>query len=151
MQPRISQTIVDHLKTQMRELIDRERIIPEQMLAELRKCLSISANGDKHAPPVITLLPACRRYMYLCDGEELGRAEIFLRDESKKLDEYGREIKRYHDMAGRIATDVERTTFAGLFEISHAPFVDTVTENIEHFKGLLLRYLVDKYQTIVKG
>ncbi|EFN75889.1 Dynein heavy chain 7, axonemal [Harpegnathos saltator] len=127
LKPKISQPIVERLKTQIRELIDRERIIPEQKMAELKK------------------------YAPLYNGEELARVEVFVRDESKNLDEFDEQIKRYHELASRIATDVERTMFVGFFEISHAPFVVTVTGNVEHFKGLLLRHLVDKYQATAMG
>lgn len=91
------------------------------------------------------------RYARFYDGEELAQAEVFLQDENKKLSEYDEEIKRYHDMCGQIATDVERTVFVGFFEISHASFLDAIIENLEHLKGLFLRHLVDKYQTTAKG
>lgn len=59
-------------------------------------------------------------------------------------------INYYHDLIGRIPIEVERTVFAGFFEVSRAPFVRTVVENIEHFKGLLICHLVDKYQNMTK-
>lgn len=39
-QPQISQYIVKQLERQINQLIDREKIIPEQKMAELKKCLS---------------------------------------------------------------------------------------------------------------
>lgn len=45
-QPQISQYIVKQLKTQINQLIDRERVIPEQKMAELKKCLSYSIAND---------------------------------------------------------------------------------------------------------
>lgn len=59
-------------------------------------------------------------------------------------------IMNYHDLAGRIPIEVERTVFAGFFEVSCAPFVRSVVENVECFKGLLIGRLVDKYQNTTK-
>ncbi|XP_067216276.1 dynein axonemal heavy chain 7 [Linepithema humile] len=127
LKPQISQPVVEQLKTQIDRLIDHERVIPEQRMADLRK------------------------YAYLYDDEELGRAEAFLRGESRKLEEYEGKIKRYHELVGQIPIEVERTVFAGFFEVSHAPFVNAVVENVEHIKGLLIHRLVDKYQTTTKN
>lgn len=71
-------------------------------------------------------------------------------NERMKLEEYEKKIKLYHDLAGRIPIEVERTVFAGFFEVSHAPFVRAVVENVEHFKGLLIHRLVDRYQNTTK-
>jgi len=76
--------------------------------------------------------------------------KAFLHVEIRKLMEYEKKIKEYHDLAARIPIEVERTAFAGFFEVSRAPFVKTIVENIQHFKGMLLQYLIDKYQNIVK-
>ncbi|EZA62718.1 Dynein heavy chain 7, axonemal [Ooceraea biroi] len=127
LKPKISQLIVEQLKAQLIQLIDRETVIPDRKLAELRK------------------------YAHLYSNEELGRTKAFLRNEHKKLGEYEEEIKHYHDLAAGIPIEVERTVFAGLFEISHAPFVRTVVENVEHFKGLLIRRLVEKYQSTINN
>lgn len=102
------------------------------------------------AKRLIILFSLPRRYAYLYDDGELGRAEAFLRDESRKLEEYEEKIKRYHEIVGKIPLEVERTVFAGFFEVSHAPFVNTVVGNVEHIKGLLIHRLVDKYQTAIK-
>ncbi|KYM93367.1 Dynein heavy chain 7, axonemal [Cyphomyrmex costatus] len=127
LKPQISQTIVEQLKRQINQLIDRERIIPEQKMAELKK------------------------FEQLYNDDELGRTEAFLLNERMKLEEYEKKIKLYHDLAGRIPIDIERTVFAGFFEVSHAPFVRTMVENIEHFKGLLIQRLVDRYQNTTKN
>ncbi|KYQ53326.1 Dynein heavy chain 7, axonemal [Trachymyrmex zeteki] len=127
LKPQISQTIVEELKRQINQLIDRERIIPEQKMAELRK------------------------FAQLYNDEELGRTEAFLLNERMKLEEYEKKIKLYHDLVGRIPIDIEKTVFAGFFEVSHAPFVTAVVENVEHFKGLLIQRLVDRYQNTAKN
>ncbi|XP_025075899.1 dynein heavy chain 7, axonemal-like [Pogonomyrmex barbatus] len=127
LKPQISQPIIEQLKRQINQLIDYERIIPERKMAELRK------------------------YMHFYNDEELNRVEAFLRFEKKKLDEYEEKIKLYHDLARRIPIEIERTIFAGFFEVSHAPFVRTMVENIEHLKGLLVSYLVDRYQNTTKN
>ncbi|XP_025992810.1 dynein heavy chain 7, axonemal-like [Solenopsis invicta] len=126
LKPQISQPIVEQLKRQINQLIDRERIIPEQKMVELRK------------------------YAYLHNDEELGRTEAFLLNERTKLEEYEMRIKLYHDLAGSIPIEIERTVFAGFFEVSHAPFVRTIVENVERFKGLLIDRLVDRYQNTTK-
>lgn len=90
------------------------------------------------------------RYAYLYNNEEFDRTQAFLRDETKKLKEYEMKIKNYHDLAGRIPIEVERTIFVGFFEVSCAPFVRIVVENVERFKGLLIDHLVDKYQNTTK-
>lgn len=90
------------------------------------------------------------RYAYLYNNEEFDRTQAFLRDETKKLKDYEMKIKNYHDLAGRIPIEVERTVFAGFFEVSRAPFVRTVVENVDYFKGLLISHLVDKYQNTTK-
>lgn len=90
------------------------------------------------------------RYAHLYNDEELGQTEAFLLNERKKLEEYEKKIKLYHDLAGRIPIVIERTVFAEFFEVSHAPFIRTVVENVERFKGLLIYRLVDRYQTTTK-
>ncbi|EGI62283.1 Dynein heavy chain 12, axonemal [Acromyrmex echinatior] len=127
LKPQISQIIVEQYKRQINQLIDHERIIPEQKMAELRK------------------------FAHLYNDEELDRTEAFLLNERMKLQEYGKNIKLYHDLAGKIPIDIERTVFAGFFEVSHAPFVTVVVENVEYFKGLLIQRLVDRYQNTVKN
>ncbi|XP_025270954.1 dynein heavy chain 7, axonemal [Camponotus floridanus] len=127
LKPQISQYIVKQLERQINQLIDHEKIMPEQKMAELKK------------------------YAYLYNNEEFDRTQAFLRDETKKLKEYEMKIKNYHDLAGRIPIEVERTVFAGFFEVSRAPFVRTVVENVEHYKGLLISHLVDKYQNTTKN
>ncbi|XP_028047400.2 dynein heavy chain 7, axonemal [Monomorium pharaonis] len=126
LKPQISRPIVEQLKRQINQLIDRERVIPEQRMAELRK------------------------YAHLYNDEELGRTEAFLLNERTKLDEYEKKIKLYHDLAGSIPIEIERTVFAGFFEVSHAPFIRTLVENVERFKGLLIGRLVDQYQNTTK-
>ncbi|XP_071649568.1 dynein axonemal heavy chain 7 [Temnothorax longispinosus] len=126
LKPQISQPIVEQLKGQINQLIDRERIIPERKMAELRK------------------------YEHLYNDEELDRTEAFLLNERMKLGEYEKKIKLYHDLAGRIPIEIERTVFAGFFEVSHAPFVRAVVENVERFEGLLVHRLVDRYQNTTK-
>ncbi|KAH0950776.1 hypothetical protein HN011_006322 [Eciton burchellii] len=125
LQPAISQPIVKQLKEQIHQLIDQERVIPEEILAELIK------------------------YAHFYNNEELGRVEAFLHVDPRKLIEYEEQIKEYHDLAARIPIEVERTVFAGLFEVCRASFVQTIVENIQHFKGILLQYLIDKYQNLV--
>jgi len=75
--------------------------------------------------------------------------EAFLRVEHK-LPEFEEKIKEYHDLAIKISIEVEKTTFTGFFEICRASFVETIVENIQRFKTILLQYLVDKYQAVVK-
>lgn len=76
--------------------------------------------------------------------------QVFLQDENQKLANYAKKIKYYHDFAVNIPLEIERTIFAGLFEVSHAPFVNTVVENVKNLEGLLIRRLVDNYQTTAK-
>jgi len=126
-------------------LIDQERVIPEEILAELIKCLSHCGLLDGAPNDVDSL----RRYAHFYNNEELGRVEAFLHVDPRKLIEYEEQIKEYHDLAARIPIEVERTVFAGLFEVCRASFVQTIVENIQHFKGILLQYLIDKYQNLV--
>lgn len=150
-QPQISEYIVEQLKRQINQLIDCERVIPEQKMAELEKCLStllqMIAIKLKNIIPVFFF---SYRYAYLFNNEEFNRVEAFLQDETKKLKEYEIKIKNYHDLAGEIPIEIEKTVFAGFFEVSRAPFIKTIVENIEHLKGLLIRHLVDKYQDTTK-
>ncbi|KYN44278.1 Dynein heavy chain 7, axonemal [Trachymyrmex septentrionalis] len=127
LKPKISQIIVEQFKGEIKQLIDRERIIPEQKLAELRK------------------------FAQFYNDEELGRTKAFLLIDKIKLEEYEKKIELYHDLVGRIPIDIERTVFAGFFEVSHAPFITAVVENIGHFKGLLIQRLVDRYQNTAKN
>ncbi|XP_050461697.1 dynein axonemal heavy chain 7-like [Cataglyphis hispanica] len=127
LKPQISEYIVEQFKRQINQLIDCEKVIPEQKIAELEK------------------------YAYLFNNEEFNRVEAFLQDETKKLKEYKIKIKNYHDLAREIPIKIEKTIFAGFFEVSRAPFIKTIVENIEHLKELLIQYLVDKYQDTTKS
>ena len=90
------------------------------------------------------------RFAQFYNDEELGRTKAFLLIDKIKLEEYEKKIELYHDLVGRIPIDIERTVFAGFFEVSHAPFITAVVENIGHFKGLLIQRLVDRYQNTAK-
>lgn len=105
--------------------------------------------GGCDEPSANVIPPFFRRYAYLYNDEELGQAEAFLLKRTK-LEEYEKKIKLYHDLARRISIEIERTIFAGFFEVSHALFVAAVVENVEGFKGLLIHRLVDRYQNTTK-
>ncbi|KAL6424717.1 hypothetical protein ACFW04_009995 [Cataglyphis niger] len=126
LKPQISEYIVEQFKKQINHLIDCEKVFPEQKIVELEK------------------------YAYLFNNEEFNRVEAFLQDETKKLKDYKIKIKNYHDLAGEIPIKIQKTIFAGFFEVSSAPFIKTLVENIEHLKGLLIQHLVDKYQDTTK-
>lgn len=105
--------------------------------------------GGCDEPSDNVIPPFFRRYAHLYDDEELGQTEAFLLNE-RKLGEYEKKIKLYNDLAGRIPIEIEKTVFAGFFEVSHAPFIRSVVENVEGFKRLLIHRLVDRYQNTTK-
>jgi len=59
-QPAISQQIVEQLKEELNRLIDREKVIPEEILAELIKCLSHCGLLDGAPDDVDLSLPQIR-------------------------------------------------------------------------------------------
>ncbi|CAK9814603.1 Dynein axonemal heavy chain 7 [Anthophora plagiata] len=126
LKPQIDESIVEKLKQEIIDLIDRERIIPEQILMDLQI------------------------YEHLYNDEEYDKIASFIKDDNKKLEDYEEAMQFYDEQALNLPVQIERTAFTGLFKVSRKIFVETIVANVYRIKSLLTETLVDRYQDTAK-
>ncbi|XP_033301318.1 dynein heavy chain 7, axonemal-like [Bombus bifarius] len=127
LKPHIEESRVQKLKQEIIDLVDREKLIPEQLLMELKI------------------------YEYLYNDDEYYKVERFTRDESKKLEDYNEPIKHYHNLMMNFPVEIERTAFTGLFKVSRKIFIETIVDNTCRIKCLLIDTLVERYQDMARN
>lgn len=74
--------------------------------------------------------------------------EKFVKSETKKLEDYKMEMKRYNHLMMNFPVMIERTAFTGLFKVSRKIFIETIVDNLCQIKCLLTETLVKKYQNM---
>ncbi|KOX76420.1 Dynein heavy chain 7, axonemal [Melipona quadrifasciata] len=126
LEPHIEHSRVQQLKQEIIDLIDRERLIPEQILVELQI------------------------YEHLYNDDEYYIVERFVKDEGKKLEDYNNLIKHYHTLILNFPVEVERTVSAGLFKVSRKMFTEAIVDNVYRIKCLLTDTLVERYQDMAR-
>ena len=85
------------------------------------------------------------------NDEELNKVKAFLADGTKTIDDYQEKINYYYNLARQISIELEKTIFAGLFEINLGDFIATLVGSVESFKASLIERLVTNYQTKAKS
>ncbi|XP_076629954.1 dynein axonemal heavy chain 7 [Colletes latitarsis] len=126
LKPQIDEAKVNAYKQEIIDLIDRERLIPEKLLNELRT------------------------HERLYNNQEYQTVEQFVKDESKTLEEYDGMIKFYHDLMVNIPVNIDRTEYTGFFKLSRKMFIETIVDNVGRIKCLLTDTLVNRYQNAAK-
>nr|XP_031838488.1 dynein heavy chain 7, axonemal-like [Nomia melanderi] len=124
LKPKIEHSIVEAQKREIVDLIDREKVIPEMMLDELKV------------------------YEHFYNNDEYHVMKSFASDESKTLEEYEGMMKRYRSLMASIPVEIERAAFTGLFKVSRKIFIETIVNNIDQIQNLLIDTLVNKYQLV---
>lgn len=90
------------------------------------------------------------RHSRLYNGTELRKVNNFLADTSKTLDDYQITIAYYYNLAADIPIMIEKTVFAGLFEITQNDFINTIVDSVHGLKTSLINRVVNNYQAKAK-
>ncbi|XP_015178312.1 PREDICTED: dynein heavy chain 7, axonemal, partial [Polistes dominula] len=127
LKPEISETMIEQLKRQINDLIERLRLAPETKLMKMKK------------------------YVHLYDGQEEKVVHLFLEDQTNTLKNYKERIKFYHEFAIKIPLEIEKTIFEEFFEISLKTLIEFLVNKVVGFKDTLINRLITMYQTIVES
>lgn len=76
------------------------------------------------------------------------KVEEFLSDDLMNLEDYLKKIAYYHNLAVTIPIAIEKTSYAGLFQITQQGFIDTIVESVNSRKNSLIDRVVSQYQAL---
>ena len=142
---------IQDYKQQIVDLLEVEKIVPEQKMNELRMYdFFLQFLFYSHQRRIIICF-WINRYTRLFNDEELNKVKAFLADGTKTIDDYQEKINYYYNLARQISIELEKTIFAGLFEINLGDFIATLVGSVESFKASLIERLVTNYQTKAKS
>ncbi|XP_011298266.1 dynein heavy chain 7, axonemal-like [Fopius arisanus] len=126
LKPKVSPAIVEKYKQEIGELLEEQKIEPDEKMDKLRE------------------------HSRLYNGVELNKVHGFLADTTKKLDDYQITVAYYHNLAADIPIMIEKTVFAGLFEITQNDFIEAIGDSVNELKAMLINRVVDNYQAKAK-
>ncbi|KAK0094203.1 hypothetical protein PV326_011565 [Microctonus aethiopoides] len=122
LKPQVSKCAIEDYELIIAEFLDHHRFQPEQIMNHLRK------------------------YSIFYKDEELNKIKTFLSENKTSLDDYQEKISYYHNLAVTIPILIEKTIFAGLFEITQEEFINTIVKCVNLLENLLIDHVVTQYQ-----
>ncbi|KAF7398391.1 hypothetical protein HZH66_006288 [Vespula vulgaris] len=127
LKPNISETMIEELKKEICDLIERLRLVPEEKLVKLSE------------------------FSYLYEEQEKEAVNLFLADQMNTLTNYEEKIEFYYRLAVNIPLEIEKTMFEKFFEISLKTFIEFLVNEVTDFKDALINHLVTIYQDIAEN
>ncbi|KAJ8670547.1 hypothetical protein QAD02_001806, partial [Eretmocerus hayati] len=122
LKPSVSDSVIAKYKSQIADLIEKQRVKPESIIAKLQ------------------------RYKEFYDDQELTKVKKFVADETKTIEEYQDMIDHYISIKNKIIVDNDTIIPTTFFEIHQKDFLELIAASAESLKNVLLDALVSQYQ-----